>query len=318
MDSDFTNANFKPRNFENRNKIFLNNLPPSANEENVRDVCENFGTTISVLVVPQKNKNGFMSQVEFANTESATRALLNLHNLTVGNSTISASFYKEKNSEPLSEHVIKVTNIPECYFEEDLCTIFSTYGNVKHIKIVVKFLEKIGYITYDDTFSAEQAMIELQNYRANSTIKEGLKLSYAKRRKNDDAKQTPTKQILVQNIPQDWNQLLLNNLFKQYGEIESIRININTKSRKKVALVKFENENSASAAKKNLHNVIVDNKNNKLFIRFFNESRPNFKIGVKGKVPCKFFQNGHCVRGMDCWFSHENSNDRFQLSNQGQ
>jgi RNA recognition motif-containing protein len=56
----------------------------------------------------------------------------------------------------------------------------------------------------------------------------------------------------VKNFPNAWNDKVLHDIFKQYGDIEKIRLGQGTGN--SYAFVCFKEPNDAANAKNNLHN----------------------------------------------------------------
>ena len=171
---------------------------------------------------------------------------------------------------------VYVKNIPKGWTHDQVLELFSPFGNI--ISLVLKeheTLGQFGFVCYDDEKGinkeygpecAEKAIQELNDRdfgtglrlivkpalkktdRETEKLRETMRYKASKRRCN----------LYVRNFPISYTETDIENLFKQYGQIEKIRVE--QKNNVAFAFVCFKDPTDASNAKQHLHNYEIEGK----------------------------------------------------------
>lgn len=305
---------------ENPNKLFIKDIPHGITTEQMLNLCQNFGQVLDCVLTPSRANNKFQTaKVSYQTPNEAHLAIQHINNINEEGIKLHASLLKEFPEHQSSDTVLIAQNLPLEFEIEDLKTLFSTYGAIKNINIKIDPKHnKTGFVHYQDPISAKQAMSELQNLQLSENSKP-IVLKFAKLRSQEalnDKLCSDSKSVLLTNIPCDWDETIFSTLLQEFGFVDSVRIDVNQKLRKKAALIVFGESNSAREAVKKLSGLIVDNKNRALTARLVKETKTSGPQIVSEKI-CKYHQWGYCFRGDKCWFSHsiKRRNNPFSEAN---
>jgi RNA recognition motif-containing protein len=171
---------------------------------------------------------------------------------------------------------VYIKNIPKGWTYAEVHDLFSPFGNIKSL-----FLQEhekfgqFGFVCYDDEKGinkeygpecVEKAIQELNDRdfgtglrlivkhalkkadRTTEKLRETMRYKASKRRCN----------LYVRNFPSSYTETDIINLFKQYGEIERVRVE--HKNPSSFAFVCFKEPTDAGNAKQNLHNYEIEGK----------------------------------------------------------
>jgi RNA recognition motif-containing protein len=160
--------------------IYVKNFPNEYDENNLRDMFENFGkiTEIKVLI---SNKNGKkFSIIVFDNEISAQIAIEKMNKIDNQGMELYCGYFEKKpeksnqypNNEISKYCNLHIKNIPCVVKEKELYENFSCYGTIKSLKIskevkvettengIIKreISKEFGYICYENSESAQKAI----------------------------------------------------------------------------------------------------------------------------------------------------------------
>ena len=140
-------------NPDDKNKLYVANLPPHVTNEQLRPIFEKFGRVTACDVVPDREKQlscrGF-AFITFATEVEARSAIPHTNGMTIEGRVVETRIKNEPKvpiynasgggdaaQEDVNEDAkLYVANLPQHYEEEDLKTLFSPYGLVQSVKIV--------------------------------------------------------------------------------------------------------------------------------------------------------------------------------------
>jgi RNA recognition motif-containing protein len=162
--------------------------------------------------------------------------------------------------------------------DEDIRAMFEPFGTIKQMKVVQTDMGKYGFVCYEDPKNkdhgneavtkaveglkervmGEKDGKELKLYvreflnapqRAQEKFQEMIRYKNSKKRCN----------LYVKNFPAEWSEENLNDLFRQYGEIERVKLEKGT-GKNTYAFVCFKKPDACSQAKASLQGQTFDGK----------------------------------------------------------
>ena len=140
---------------------------------------------------------------------------------------------------------VLVRNLPKEMDQKGLSDLFSKYCTIKSCKLEV-FQDGesrcFGYVQYDQQDAAEKAIKDL-----NSSMQNGKKIEVQQHVKKEDRQEQGEKftNLFVQNLPTNYNDNDLKELFGKFGKIDSASVNIKKNG---TGFVSFKSHEHANAA----------------------------------------------------------------------
>lgn len=153
-----------------------------------------------------------------------------------------------KDSKLVSKFNIIIKNLPKNITSKELSSLFSRAGNIFSCKIPLNSKsnsEGFGFVCFYDEESVKKSIDELNNteYKSKKITVE----RYDK--KHSENKETPYNNLYVKNFPKTYKDEDLEDLFKVYGKITSVKIEFDNENNSKgFAFVCFENGDHARTA----------------------------------------------------------------------
>ena len=245
---------------ENRNIIYVSDLPMNTLEEDLYQFFSNFKDNIRQIqlskIPNQLSKNiNLNARVFFSDSEVANRARIELNLRKLKNHSIRLMWddkekIKSHNNPTLD---LFVRNIPLHVSAREFYEYFLQFGDIFSAKLNQNEdgnYSGYGYITYYMKESAEEAIKNCDGktvWGATLEVKhfEGKNYRIMKYGLN-------TVKVYVSNFPANFNQEDIKNFIEGFGEIFSFEI-YTEKSGKKYALVAYNNLDAANNAIKNLN-----------------------------------------------------------------
>ena len=166
-------------NPDDKNKLYVANLPPHVTNEQLRPIFEKFGRVTACDVVPDRDKQlsckGF-AFVTFATEVEARSAIPHTNGMTIEGRVVETRIKNEPKvpihnasggdtaQEDVNEEAkLYVANLPSHYEEEDLKTLFSPYGLVQSVKLVLDHTTGLskgyGFVQMMDQEQAMSAVV---------------------------------------------------------------------------------------------------------------------------------------------------------------
>lgn len=186
--------------------------------------------------------------LNFYAEDEAQRCLENMNNATIDGKQIVLSKKKDKDFDTKANIVVK--NLPKELDQKQLNDLFSKYGPIKSCKLEV-FKDGssrcFGYIQYEAAENADKAIKGL-----NGTNQGGKTIEVVHHIKKDEREDQGEKytNLFVQNLPAEYTDKDIEALFKEFGPIESVSINVKKNGS---GYVNFKDHSSANAAIEAMH-----------------------------------------------------------------
>ena len=172
---------------------------------------------------------------------------------------------------------IYVKNIPQDKTQEDVTDMFKPFGHIKSLVINANNIGQFAFICYDDPANqnkeygpqcAQKAIDEMNDREIAPGVKLVVKHALKKAEREiekvrDTIRYKASKKrcnLYVKNFPKEYTQEDLKNLFKNYGEIENIRLDTGKQTGNPFAFVCYKEPTDAAKAKQNLQNHNCDGK----------------------------------------------------------
>ena len=249
-----------------RTVLFVSELPENITEQDLTSFFSDYKESI------------FMSQIN--NKFGNSRGVDSFHPRS-SNATIIFKDHAKANEarRGLNLRKLRGKTIRIMWHERDNNVRYSTQGNlfIKNIPLDVnarQFYEKFlasgdiisakliedeegnhngyGYVSYYENESADKAITELNN----KEVWPGSKLEVARFQKKNERLQNKlsmNKNLYVKNIPENFVESDLKNLFNKFGNVSWSKILVDSNKRK-FAIISMETEDSASKARDGLNN----------------------------------------------------------------
>jgi polyadenylate-binding protein len=235
----------------------------TENEESLLQFFGSFRDKITDIVI-NKNKKSFEyspknnATLYFKDSFSASDAIRKLNLRKINGKTVRVMWHDADNSSRYNSHNnLFVKNIPEKVTPREFYEYFSQFGDILSAKLNEDENGKsfgYGYINYQDQDSAAKAFdssngkviwgenkqIEVKNFlKKNERINEG------------------NKNIYIKNIPNDFTDKDIHNLFDKYGVITWAKVITDNSTNRKFAIVNFEHDESVQVAIDNTNGIKI-------------------------------------------------------------
>ena len=176
---------FCPRQQQNTETTFVNcfiqNIPESYTDEDLKNLFSEFGTPESYKVVTDENgKSKQFGFCSMSSHEEAVKAVEGLNGREIDGSTITCGRSKTKNErqkeiqiesekwrkanyEKYKGRCLYVRNFDETVTDEELKMIFSQFGNVESAKVILDDegnSKQFGFVCFETEFQAEKCLKE--------------------------------------------------------------------------------------------------------------------------------------------------------------
>ena len=152
---------------------------------------------------------------------------------------------KQKDRDFDSNANLIVRNLPKSFDQRQMADVFSKFGKIGSCKLEIYpngESRGFGYVQYDNVDSAKKAIAEL-----DGTEIDGLKISvliHSKKENREGLQSERYTNLFLQNLPHDYKQEQLRDLFKSYGDILSVELG----SKPGHGYVNFKDHNDAKKA----------------------------------------------------------------------
>ena len=168
VDAEMTDAHATGTGGSEERTVFVGNLDPSVEEENLREVFKPCGDIESIRVVKNYGKAAAYAYVNFKVPQAAQRALDLDHTPLItqsGKKRMNVKpFRSNKIARVVFKNVLFVTNLPENITEEALQEMFGECGEVTQLRLysgpkhVKPGKTPYGYVEFKDETGAEVAL----------------------------------------------------------------------------------------------------------------------------------------------------------------
>ena len=170
---------------------------------------------------------------------------------------------------------VYVKNIPLGKTDAEIKAMFAAFGNIKSLVLLKNDIGQYGFVCYDDPkgvskeYGPECAAKAIEGLNGQDMgnelklyVRHAMKKSDRELEKQRDTLRYKTSKkrcnLYVKNFPNNWTSDDLQNLFKQFGAIENIKLEKGKNG--SFAFVCFKQPDSAAVAKQTLNNSTYDGK----------------------------------------------------------
>lgn len=196
-----------------------------------------------VMFDKDTNKSLGFGYLNFIDEEESKKCMEEMNNQTINGKQIVLNKKKEQDFDSKANVIVR--NLPKDIDQKQLMELFKEFGKIGSCKLEV-FSDGqsrgFGYIQFLEAKSAEAAIEKLNDTKIGENS-----ISVAVHSKKDDREAQSEKytNLFVRNLPHDYNEAQLKNLFKDYGDINSISMD---QSKKGQGFVGFKDHESAKKA----------------------------------------------------------------------
>jgi RNA recognition motif-containing protein len=228
--------------YNTQGNLFIKNIPYDVSARQFYEAFLEHGDIISAKLIEdeQGNHNGY-GYVSYYENASADKAIssMNSHEVWPGSKLEVARFQKknERLQNKLSMNKnLYLKNIPENYNENDVKTLFASYGQVAWCKVLKDTNQrKFAIVSMDSEESASKAREGLNNHKVGElTLYVDTLQKKSDRQRILSSKINENNSILnsqfrncnlyIKNLPEKCTEKNLHEEFSKFGEVKSLKI----------------------------------------------------------------------------------------------
>ena len=254
--------------------VFVRNVPKDLKHVDLQKKFEGLGKIKSLKVSLNSDHTsrgyGFIC---FQDEATAAKAVEHSKN---DSEVIAVKFEpKDRRSFRKLNNNVYVKNIPLGKTDAEIKSMFAAYGNIKSLVLLKNEIGQYGFVCYDDPkgvnkeYGPECAAKAIEGLNGQDMgnelklyVRHAMKKSDRELEKQRDTLRYKTSKkrcnLYVKNFPNNWTSDDLQNLFKQFGAIENIKLEKGKNG--SFAFVCFKQPDSAAVAKQTLNNSTYDGK----------------------------------------------------------
>jgi polyadenylate-binding protein len=161
--------------------------------------------------------------LNFYSKEEAERCLNEMNNANCDGKQIVLN--KKKDSEFDSEANVLVKNLPKELTQSELFQMFKSFGNIISCKIETnkKDGQSLGF-GYIQFANKEQAAAAIEKANNSKVQDKEIQVVLHNKKSDREIKSQNFTNLFVKNIPTDFTEAQLSELFAQFGEITSVKV----------------------------------------------------------------------------------------------
>lgn len=254
--------------------VFVRSVPKDLKHTDLQKKFEGLGKIKSLKVSLNSDHTsrgyGFIC---FQDEATATKAVEHSKN---DSEVVAVKFEpKDRRSFRMLNNNVYVKNIPLGKTDAEIKAMFAAYGNIKSLVLLKNDIGQYGFVCYDDPkgvskeYGPECAAKAIEGLNGQDMgnelklyVRHAMKKSDRELEKQRDTLRYKTSKkrcnLYVKNFPNNWTSDDLQNLFKQFGAIENIKLEKGKNG--SFAFVCFKQPDSAAVAKQTLNNSTYDGK----------------------------------------------------------
>jgi polyadenylate-binding protein len=249
-----------------RTVLFVSELPENITESDLNSFFSEFKDSIFMTQINSKfagsrgadpfHPRSSNATVIFKDHEKADEARKSLNMRKIRGKTIRIMWHERDNNVRYNTQAnLFIKNIPLDVNARQFYEEFSKCGDIISAKLIEDEQGNhngYGYVSYYNNNSADKAVNELNN----KEIWPGSKLEVARFQKKNERLQNKlsmNKNLYVKNIPENFVENDIKNLFNKYGNVSWSKV-LKDSNQRKFAIVSMETEDSAAKAKEGLNN----------------------------------------------------------------
>ncbi|CAB52740.1 RNA-binding protein Prp24 [Schizosaccharomyces pombe] len=235
--------------------VLVTNLPSDISENELKIFFKDCGNIIRIFILEDNQKDVKVAQIEFSET-SEVLAAKTRDLKSIRGHEISVQIHVDTN--------LYVTNFPPTYDELDITKLFSAYGNVVDVRFPSLRYNTNRRFCYVQMRKPDEAHNALQLHKKLLEEKYPIQVFIS-----DPLRRTPRsgavyegRELYVTNIDFKVNEKDVETFFRDYGQVESVRIPKRFNQHKGFGYVVMttnqDAENALSAAGKQLGNRVLN------------------------------------------------------------
>ena len=238
---------------ENRTQLFVSDFLDTETQESLINFFNESKDKITHIEINKNKRNLDYSSknnatVFFTDSKSASEAIKKYNLRKLNNKTLRIMWHDgDNNSRYNSQNNLFIKNIPEKVDPRQFYEHFLKFGEIISAKLNVDDSGKhygYGYINYKNPESAIKALEETDG----KAIWEGTKLEVKHFLKKNERLGEGNKNVYIKNIPNDFTDKDIYNLFEKYGVVTWAKVIKDNNANRKFAIVNFENDESVQVA----------------------------------------------------------------------
>ena len=248
------NQNFPQH--EPKTQLFVSDFGDSVTEENLIAFFSEFQDKIVRIIINKNNKKALdlyqqkanNATIYFRDTKSANLAITQLNLKKLYGKTVRVMWHDNDHSNRYNaQGNLFIKNVPENVSPREFYEFFLKFGDIVSTKLNEDDDGKhygYGYVHFAEAESANKAM-EMTD---GKEVWPGGALEVRNFMKKNERGFEANRNIYVKNFPNEFLEGDINKLFNVYGPISFSKVLTDVNTKKKFAIVSFENEDSVNNA----------------------------------------------------------------------
>ncbi|KAF3445610.1 hypothetical protein FNV43_RR10786 [Rhamnella rubrinervis] len=253
-------------------EVFVGGLDKDATEDDLRKAFTAVGevTEVRLMMNPQTKKNKGFAFLRFATVEQAKRAVTELKNPVINGKQCGVTPSQDSDT-------LFLGNISKAWTRNTLKEKLKHYGvdNVEDLTLVEDSNNEgmnrgFAFLEFSTRSDAMDAFKRLQKRDIMFGVDRPAKVSFADSFIDPgDEIMAQVKTVFVDGLPASWDEDLVGELLKKYGEIEKIELarNMPSAKRKDFGFVTFDSHDAAVTCAKSINNAELGDGDHKAKVR---------------------------------------------------
>jgi len=301
--------------YDNRLCLYIGNLSNTTFDNDLFKYFKNKGYSLrnaQVMVNNETRKSKCYGYLNFYNEEEAQRCLREQNNAVINGKNIVLNEKKTNDFDQQANILIKNLPRENNFTQNDLYALCQEFGKIVSCKLEVNHLNVsrgFGYVQFHEKSSADAAIQKLNG--SNYSGKEISVTIHSKKNEREDAGDHFTN-LYVKNIPTNFSEAELKNLFSEFGEVLSVGLKGKGSDS---GFVQFKTHDQAKAAIDGLHQQREINGKVLFVSKFISSSQTNSNDTQKenqiGQTMKEAFKSNIFVRNIPKFVSEEEFKAQF-------
>ncbi len=235
--------------------VFISDFNDSVTLENLWNFFNDFRNKIVQINMNKSKKpldlyqlNSFNATVQFKDIPSASEAIRRLNLRKLNGRTVRVMWHDNNHSSRYNSlGNLFIKNVPEYVTPRDFYEFFLQFGEIVSAKLSEDDEGKhygYGYVHYVNAESANNAV----QYSDGKEVWKGTILEVKNFMKKNERGYEVNRNVYVKNFPQEFNEDEIRQLFSVYGPISFCKVLTDSSTKKKFAIISFEDEESVNNA----------------------------------------------------------------------
>lgn len=228
--------------YNNTANVFIKNIPKDVKPREIFEMFNNFGEIISTKICEDEDGNllGY-GYVNYYNLDSAEKAIKELNGKQINGSKLEVTHFQKKNERfqnSIANNSIYIKNIPPEKNIHDINKIFEKFGKIKWSELSEDpNKRKYAIVEFENQEIANKAKEEMNDKNVFNTeipLYVDLLQKKAERKRylvskigdinNKLNQENKNCNLYIKNLPKNFTEENLKELFEKYGEIKSVKI----------------------------------------------------------------------------------------------